>query len=122
MILYTTYEYTNPRVTHMARTGRADSRGIVKPDKKPKARDAPPRFAYELPQEEARQIDSDDQERPFVCELCSNRYLSSASLYQHKRSKHPWLINSRPKLEIERTYECPECDKCYGSSQGLYQQ
>ena len=106
----------------MARTGRVDSRGIVKPDKKPKARDTP-RFAYELPEEEPRQIDSDDEERPFECELCSKRYASSASLYQHKRSKHPWLINSRAKMElVEQVHECPECDKCYGSSQGLYQQ
>jgi hypothetical protein len=103
----------------MARTGRVNSRGVIKPDKKTKEKDAL-RFAYQQP--ESAPIDSDDEEsRPFVCVECNNRYASSASLYQHKRSKHPWLITIRSEV-LERTYECPACDKCYGSSQGLYQQ
>ena len=53
-------------------------------------------------------------------------YSSSAGLYQHKRAKHPWLINRRDTYERddgERRFECqaPNCDKAYATSMGLYQ-
>lgn len=65
--------------------------------------------------------------RPFVCPEpdCDKAYPSSAGLYQHKRAKHPWLINSRDSTEpkFDRRFVCsmPGCDKAYSSAAGLYQ-
>ena len=56
-------------------------------------------------------------------------YTSSVGLYQHKRSKHPWLIKQRPRRETtdgadeEYRFTCPSpgCTKAYRTSMGLYQ-
>ena len=90
----------------MART----SGGITK-------KSSTPRFAYAL-----TTLSNPKQCECPVCGLC---YASPASLYQHKRSKHPELISSRDTMTIwdedDRRFECPECDKCYKDSAGLYQ-
>ena len=68
-------------------------------------------------------------ERNFVCPEagCGMAYGSSAGLYQHKRAKHPWLINRRDPHQTshlgERRFVCESagCDKAYTTSMGLYQ-
>ena len=61
--------------------------------------------------------------------LLPKAYTSSVGLYQHKRSKHPWLIKQRPRRETtdgadeEYRFTCPSpgCTKAYRTSMGLYQ-
>ena len=45
-----------------------------------------------------------DDEYRFVCPSpgCAKAYRTSMGLYQHKRTKHPWLIKQR-----ERGYQRP---------------
>ena len=70
-------------------------------------------------------------EKRFICPEpgCHMAYTSSVGLYQHKRSKHPWLIKQRPRREAveggdeEYRFVCPSpgCTKAYRTSMGLYQ-
>ena len=70
-------------------------------------------------------------EKRFICPEagCHMAYTSSVGLYQHKRSKHPWLIKQRPRRETtdgadeEYRFTCPSpgCTKAYRTSMGLYQ-
>ena len=60
------------------------------------------------------------------CPECTKSYQSSAGLYQHKRTHHPWLINTQSRVaegEEELRFVCPEagCVKAYTTSMGLYQ-
>ena len=61
-----------------------------------------------------------------VCPACDKSYDSAQSLYQHKRTHHPELINYRHCMDYDledRRFVCPveSCDKCYTTSAGLYQ-
>lgn len=65
--------------------------------------------------------------RPFACPLagCGLSYRTSAGLYQHKRNKHPEMIQARGShgSGMIRKFVCPVegCDKSYDTSQGMYQ-
>ena len=65
--------------------------------------------------------------RPFSCPAagCDLSYETSAGLYQHKRNKHPEMIQARGShgSGMARKFVCPVegCDKSYDTSQGIYQ-
>ena len=67
--------------------------------------------------------------RPFACPVagCDLSYRTGAGLHQHKRNKHPELIQARGShgsgLVLVRKFACPVegCDKSYDTSQGMYQ-
>jgi len=65
--------------------------------------------------------------RPFTCPVagCGLSYGTSAGLHQHKRNKHPEMIQARGShgSDMIRKFVCPVegCDKSYDTSQGMYQ-
>ena len=66
-------------------------------------------------------------DRPFACPVagCGLSYRTSAGLHQHKRNKHPEMIQARGShgSGMIRKFVCPVegCDKSYDTSQGMYQ-
>lgn len=65
--------------------------------------------------------------RPFACPVagCDLSYRTGAGLHQHKRNKHPELIQARGShgSGMVRKFFCPVegCGKSYDTSQGMYQ-
>ena len=65
--------------------------------------------------------------RPFTCPVagCGLSYATCSGLHQHKRNKHPEMIQARGSQGsgMLRKFACPVqgCDKSYDTSAGLYQ-